>query len=509
MSGGAPVPDLLGLGVRRYPDRPCVVVDDRSSSFAAVSDRAGRFAAHLAAAGIGPGARVALLALNEAEFIELRVGTQRAGASLVPLNYRLAAAELEAILDDCEPDLLILGPDLDGLAAGLTAPAVLHLGPGGSYEAALAAVDTPVPLPAALDPDAIGLMSYTSGTTGRPKGVMLSNAALHATTLAMGHEIGAHPDGVYLASTPLFHIGHTVGFAFTYLGATSRHLRKFDVAAFTDLLGRGAFTHTQLVPAMFAAILEQAPGVPAPALQRILYGAAPMPPELAVRIIEAWGCELVNGFGSTEAMGVSMLSPAEHDPIARPGLLASVGRASAGMTARVVDDEGRDVLPGEVGEIIAKGPNVMSGYWRNPQATEEALRDGWMHLGDLGYRDAEGYLYLVDRRNDKIVTGGENVYPSEVEHVLLEHPAVHEAAVVGVPDDRWGEAVSAVVVLRGGANATAADLSAHCRERLAGYKVPKAIRFADAVPRTATGKLLRRELREQWARDTAGSKARS
>ncbi len=491
------VPDLLGLGVRRHPERTCVVVDDRALTFAQVDDRAARLAGHLAARGVGPGARVALLSFNEPEFVELRVGTQRAGAILVPLNYRLAAAELAAILDDCRPDLLVLGPGLEELARDLPAPAVLRL--GAEYEAALGTA-APAPVPPSLPGDAIGLMSYTSGTTGRPKGVMLSNAALHATTVAMGHEIGSHADATFLASTPLFHIGHTVGFSFTYLGATTRQLRKFEVDAFVELLRDGAFTHAQLVPAMIHAILERAPDVRPTRLRRVLYGAAPMPPELARRVIEHWGCELVNGYGSTEAMGICMLSPAEHDPVGAPELLASVGRASAGMTARVVDDAGAEVGPGVVGEIVARGPNVMSGYWDNPEATADALRDGWMHTGDLGYRDAAGYLYLVDRRNDKIVTGGENVYPSEVEHVLGAHPEVLEAAVIGVPDEHWGEAVVAVVVVRDRAAISEDALREHCRASLAGYKVPKAIRFADEVPRTATGKLLRRELRAAWAR---------
>lgn len=490
------VPDLLGQGRRRYPDRICVRVEDRALTFAETSERASRLAGHLAAT-VAPGARIALLALNELEFIELRVGTQRAGTALVPLNYRLAAAELQAILDDCEPAVLVVGPGLEELAAKLTAPRVLELGPGGSYEAALAAAD-PVPVPAGLDPEAIGLLSYTSGTTGRAKGVMLSNAALHATTAAMGHEIGAHPQATFLASTPLFHIGHTVGFAFTYAGATTLQLRRFDVAGFAEQLEQGTFTHTQLVPAMIHSVLEHGTARPQ-GLERILYGAAPMPPALARRVIETWGCELVNGYGSTEAMGMSMLAPDEHDPVGAPELLSTVGRASIGMTVRVVDDEGAEVGPGVVGEVVARGPNVMTGYWGNPEATADALRDGWMHTGDLGFRDEAGYLRLVDRRNDKIVTGGENVYPSEVEAVLLDHPAVAEVAVVGVPDERWGEAVCAMVVPADAGTPDAAALVAHCRDRLAGYKVPKTIRFGAELPRSATGKLLRRRLRDDWS----------
>jgi acyl-CoA synthetase (AMP-forming)/AMP-acid ligase II len=495
------VPDLLAHGVRRYPDRPCVIVGERSLSFAEVSGRASQLAALLRERGLGDGARVALLAQNEPQYIETRVGTQRAGSIVVPLNYRLSEPELQVIVDDCEPDLLIAGPGYEEVAARLGVPWVLQLDPDApaelSYEQAIAGQPA-APPPAALDGATVTLLAYTSGTTSRAKGVMLTNWSAHATMLAMGHEIGAHPDAVYLANGPMFHIGHTVGFAFTYLGATHRQLRKFDAGAFLDLASRGLVTHTQLVPAMVHTLLER--GDPRPrGLERILYGAAPMPPELARRALETWGCELVNGYGSTEVMGISMLPPEDHDPEHRPELLGSVGRDSVSTAVRLVDERDRDVAPGEVGEVIARGPTLMSGYWRNPEATAEALRGGWMHTGDLGYRDDQGYLHLVDRRNDKIVTGGENVYPSEVEHRLLEHPDVLEAAVVGVPDVRWGEAVSAAVVLRAGSSADAAALTAHCRGALTGYKTPKAIRVVEALPRTATGKLLRREVRVRWS----------
>jgi len=494
------VPDLLSHGYRRYPDRACVLVDDLERSFAEVSDRASQLTDLLRERGLGDGARVALLALNEPEYIEVRVGTQRAGSIVVALNYRLSEGELRGIVADCEPELVIAGPEHADLAGRLGVPAVLELGPHApaerSYEAAIAGRPT-APPPAGLDGALVTMLAYTSGTTSRPKGVMLTNWSTHATMLAMGQEIGAHPDATYIACTPMFHIGHTVGFSFTYLGATHRQLRKFDAAEFAAVATAGGVTHTQLVPAMVHSVLEL--GDPQPrALQRVLYGAAPMPPELLRRALEAWGCEFVNGYGSTESMGISMLGPADHDPEHRPELLGSVGRSSPGTSVRLVDEHDRDVAQGEVGEVIARGPSLMTGYWGNPEATAEALRGGWMHTGDLGYRDAEGYLHLVDRRNDKIVTGGENVYPSEVEHRLAEHPEVVEAAVVGVPDDRWGERVAAAVVLRDGADTDPDALIAHCRDALAPYKAPKEVRIVSALPRNATGKLLRREVRAGW-----------
>jgi len=486
------VPDLLVHAARRYPGRECVRVEGRTLTFAQASDRAAAFAGWLAGRGL-EGRRVAVLAFNELELIEIRAAVPRAGAVLVPLNYRLSAPELTMAIEDCEAEVLVVGPGLEELAAALPVADRLLLGEGRSYADALAAAN-PQPVPAALPGDALGMINYTSGTTGRAKGVMLSNAALHATLVAMGHEIAARPGSVYMSSNPMFHVGAAVAYGFTYLGGTCLQMRKFDGERWLEHLHAGDFTHGQLVPTMVHDLLELGDGE-APALERLLYGSAPMPPELAGRTFEAWGCELVNGFGSTEAMGVSMLTPAEHDPATRPHLLASVGRSAPGMVWKLIGDDGNEVGVGEVGEVVARGANVMDGYWGDAEATSEALRDGWMHTGDLGHRDEEGYLYLVDRRGDKIVTGGENVYPSEVENVLLEHPAVAEVAVVGLPHERWGQEVTAVVVTRPGVEAPREALLAFCRERLAGYKTPKQVRFTDVLPRTATGKLRRGALR--------------
>ncbi|MFL5843533.1 MAG: class I adenylate-forming enzyme family protein [Solirubrobacteraceae bacterium] len=488
------VPDLLNHAARRYPDRTCVIVEERTATFGEVTARAAALAGHLIERGLA-GRRVAVLAFNELELIEIRAGVPRAGAVLVPLNYRLSTPELVTAIEDCEPDLLIVGPGLEEVAAQLPVEDVLVLGESGSYAAALAAA-TPQPIPAALPGATLGMINYTSGTTGRAKGVMLSNAALHATVLAMSQEMAVRQGTTYMSSNPMFHVGAAVAYGFTYLGGTCLQLRKFDSERWLEHLHAGDFTHGQLVPTMVHDLLELGSG-DAPALERLMYGSAPMPPELARRTYAAWGCELVNGFGSTESMGVSMLTPEEHDPDNAPHLLASVGRSSPGMTWRLLGEDGQEVGVGEVGEVVARGANVMDGYWRNPEATSEALRDGWMHMGDLGHRDADGYLYLVDRRGDKIVTGGENVYPSEVENVLAEHPAVAEAAIVGLPHERWGEAVTAVIVARPGHEVQAAELVAFCREQLAGYKTPKDVRFADALPRTATGKLRRGQLRRE------------
>jgi acyl-CoA synthetase (AMP-forming)/AMP-acid ligase II len=488
----AVVPDLLNHAARRFPSRVCVAVEDRSLTFSETTARAAAFAGYLEARGLA-GRRVAVLAYNEPELIEIRAAVPRAESILVPLNYRLSIPELASTLEDCEPDLLVVGPGLEEIANELPISDTLVLGEQGSYATALAAAPSQ-PIPAALRADALGMINYTSGTTGRAKGVMLTNAALHATLVAMGHEMAARSDSIYMSSNPMFHVGAAVAYGFTYLGATCLQLRRFDSTRWLEHLHAGNFTHGQLVPTMVHDLLELS-GDTAPRLERLMYGSAPMPPELAKRTYARWGCELVNGFGSTEAMGVSMLTPSDHDPDNAPHLLASVGQSSPGMVWRLADEDGHDVGVGEVGEVLARGSNLMSGYWRSTELTEEALQSGWMHMGDLAYRDADGYLYLVDRRGDKIVTGGENVYPSEIENVLIDHPTVAEAAVIGLPHARWGEEVTAVVVSRPGATVVPAELIAYCRERLAHYKSPKTVTIVGVLPRTATGKLRRSELR--------------
>jgi acyl-CoA synthetase (AMP-forming)/AMP-acid ligase II len=492
---GALVPDLIAAPALRFPDKPAVRYRDQTLVFSELSERASRLAGLLRGRGIADGDRVALLAMNDLEYPEIRIGVQRAGAILVPLNHRLTENELASILDDADPSLLIVGRGLQSRAERADVPSVLQL--GGNYDGELGGAD-PIDVPVGYDPESICHISYTSGTTARPKGVMLSNRSIHAGTMAMGHEIGAASDAVFLVCAPLFHVGSQVPFSCLYLGATLVLMPKFDVQEFVDTMEATAATHCQLVPTMIQMALDASTGG-GHRLRRILYGAAPMPPSLLRRAIDAWGCEFVNGYGSTESMGMSFLTPSEHDAENRPELLSTVGRSSTLARCRIVDENDDDVATGEIGEVLGAGPALMSGYWRNPEATEEALRGGWMHTGDLGYRDDRGYLHLVDRRHDKIVTGGENVFPTEVEEVILTHPAVAEVAVIGVPDTTWGEAVAAVVVVRDGAATDGPMIIAHCRQHLAGYKVPKQVVFhVVPLPRTATGKLLRRELRTNW-----------
>ncbi len=498
------IPDLLANAVKRFPSRPAMVEGDRQLTFAEVDDRAHRLAMAFRNAGLRPGDRVALLALNEIEYLEIQVAAQRARVILVPLNYRLAVPELAYIVADSTPTLLIHGPRLAEQAAALDVPTVWHLGDAGtgaSYEAALAAADPGGACPVPIRAEEASSLLYTSGTTGRPRGAILSNHALWSRVNMFGLEIEIDPSDVFLQVLPMFHMAAHVTYAFTYRGATSVMMRTFDPAGTVDLLGDHAASHVLLVPTMINLVAEHLLEQPVTldALRMVLYGASPISPEVLRRAMATLRCDFLQFYGMTETAGSSLLRPADHDPDRFPERLASAGTDSLSFDTRIVDLDDKDVAVGEIGEIISRGPSVMDGYWNDPDATAHALRGGWMHTGDLGYRSEDGYLYIADRLKDMIISGGENVYPREIEDVLYEHASVLEAAVIGVPSERWGEAVHAVVAVRGEDPPTAEQLLEHCRGRLANYKVPKSVEFVPELPKNATGKVLKRVLRvEHW-----------
>ena len=488
--------ELVGRARRARPDHPALIFGDEVRTHAELGDRSEQLAAVLAGGGVGSGDSVALLMHNRIEFVETLLACHRLGAVAVPINFRLAPDEIRFILADAGSVALICDtPPPDGTATGL----VVEVGP--AYELALAGAALAPPPPQLITEDDPALMCYTSGTTGRPKGAALTHRSLVASTLSWIHEMGAGPDDVWLSGQPLFHIGGINGLLpFLVLGATVivAPTTSFDPDAALVLLDSHRVTMCIFVPTQWAQICasERAARIDARRLRVAMWGASPAPLHTLTAMQATFPrAAIVSAYGQTEMSGATTLLKGA-DSTRRMG---SVGRPMFGVELRVVDDTLRDVPAGAVGEIVYRGPNVMAGYHRQPGATNEAFAGGWFHSGDLARRDDDGYLWLVDRKKDMIVSGGENIYPAEVERVLLDHPAVAEAAVIGVPHERWLETPVAFVVARDGAMPLEeAELIEHCRGHLAGFKKPSAVLVVGELPRNAAGKVLKRTLREVY-----------
>jgi acyl-CoA synthetase (AMP-forming)/AMP-acid ligase II len=488
------LPELLGRGVRAHADRPALVYGGTARTHAELHARAARLASALTARGVRQGDRVALLLHNGFEFPESLLACHRLGAVAVPVNFRLAADEIAYILDDAGAVALIAGEGPEGLVG----PRV-ELTVGAAYEAAIA---TSAPAPqAGVEEHDPALLCYTSGTTGRPKGAILTHANLVSATLSWIHEMQAGADDVWLSGQPLFHIGGINGLLpFLALGATSIVVPTagFDPANAVRLIAEHAVTMCIFVPTQWDAVCAspEVEAVDRDRLRVAMWGASPAARSTLEEMARTFpNADIVSAYGQTEMSGATTLLKGP-DATRKIG---SVGLPMINVELRVVDDQLRDVGPGVVGEIVYRGPMVMQGYLGLPDATAEAFRGGWFHSGDLATRDAEGYLRLVDRKKDMIVSGGENIYPAEVERVLREHPGVADVAVVGVPHARWVESPVAFVV-RADRAVGEEELLVHCRDRLAGYKKPSAFHFVEALPRNAAGKVTKPVLREQHVR---------
>jgi fatty-acyl-CoA synthase len=508
------VQDWLHYHARRMPTAPFAVEGDRRLSWSRARESVRRIANALTGAGVSPGDRIAFLSRNCLEVPLLYYGAFEAGAVPVGLNFRLAPPEWRYILEDAGVRLVVAADDyidpLDGLRADVPVDRWVVLGrarPGwDSLEDWLAAASTSPPDFRPSPGDDLYQM-YTSGTTGRPKGAVLTQRAivdhLHQLRLAMP----LFPGERQLTVMPLFHAGMAIGLYNAVAGGAELVIREaFEPEDVVRSMSEEGIAVASLVPAMIQACCVEVPDVADRAydsLRMMVYGASPIAESTLARALEVFGCEFGQGYGMTEtASCVTFLLPEDHRRAlaGRPDLLLSAGRPVLGTEVRIVDGEDRPLPTGELGEIVARGPQLMRGYWNLPEETAEALRGGWMHTGDAGSFDEEGYLYVRDRVKDMIVSGGENVYPREIEEVLFQHPAVADAAVIGVPDERWGESVRAVVVLRPGTDAGAESLMDYCRGRIADYKRPRSVTFLDALPRNPSGKVLKRELREAaWA----------
>ncbi|RAY12790.1 fatty-acid--CoA ligase [Actinomadura craniellae] len=500
--------DILRRRAAATPDLPAVVERDRTTTFAELDARSSQVAQALLADGVGPGDRVAYIGANAPSFLEVLFGAAKLGAIATAVNNRLTPGEVAGILADAEPAALVLGAGDGRLApAPGTVPRVVTLDgdPGTTpYRDWLAGHPGTDP-GARPDPEDTAVIFYTSGTTGLPKGIMLGGRNLGRALATMHYEIELDETSVAMAPIPYFHIsGFGLALIAVVNGAALLLEQATEAGELRDLLVRRRVSHAALVPTLLQRLvaLPDVADADWSALKYVVYGASPIPLPVIHAATRTIGCKFLQSYGLTESTGgVTMLAPEDHLP--GPGeehRLTSAGRPMPGVYLQVVDPETLTELPpGTRGEVVIGGGHVMRGYWRRPAETAAALLpDGRLRTGDGGSLDADGYLYLHDRLKDMIVSGGENVYPAEVESVLTGHPAVAEVAVVGVPSQQWGEAPHAVVVLRpDAAPVTAADLIAWTRERLAHFKCPAAVTFTDALPRNASGKLLKNRLREQ------------
>lgn len=503
----------LHRAVQQHPQRLATLCGERRQDWRTLAHRVACLAAVLQARGVRPGDRVALLAHNSDHCVEAFFATWWAGGTVCPLNTRWSRAEMQHALQDVQPRLLLtdaaFAPDAQ---APMPALATLFLGEGGApadmpRTEALLAASAPAE-DARRGGTALAAILFTGGTTGFPKGVMLSHANLWSASVARLAQLpGA---GTSLLATPLFHVaglGRLIG---QLLQSASCVIEpQFRPEQILAAVATHGVREVMLVPSMLQMLLDH-PAFDAArltSLQRIVHGAAPMPPALLLRAMQALPqVDFVAAYGMTEtSAGASLNGPYTLADHARNAdRLTSVGRASWGTELRIAGPDGQSLPSGEVGEICVRGPNVMQGYWNQPEATAQVLKHGWMHTGDGGWMDEDGYVHLVDRLKDMIISGGENVYSLEVESVLMRHPAVALCAVVGLPDAQWGEAVHAAVVLRPEQACTSEALREHARAQLSGFKCPRVVHVLDALPLSPTGKILKNRLREQLARPMPG-----
>jgi len=494
---------------------------DRCTTYAQLHDRVARLAAALRNLGVNPGDRVGMLSLNSDRYLEYYLATWWAGAVVNPINVRWSAAEVAFSLRDCDTRVLIVDDTFAPMVSELKGlvPALREVIHARESEAAVQCRDIPgahayEALIGSVAPmedqraggDALAAIFYTGGTTGQPKGVMLSHGNLWVSGLARMAQIHSEPGSTAVHVAPLYHLA-AAGRLITQvtIAGESVILPSFHAGELVACIERHQVREVTLVPSMIQMLLDDPAFDPVrlSSLQRISYGASPISEVILERALQRLpNIEFSQTYGQTEAAPVITINPPENHvgEGRRLGRLRAAGRACYAVEVRIEDALGRELARGEVGEICVRGPNVMLGYWNRPEETEHALRGGWLHTGDVGYMDETGYVFIVDRLKDMIVSGGENVYCAEVEHAVRQHPAVADCAAFGIPSERWGESVHVVVVIKAGAQLDLDQLQTHCRSLIASYKVPRSMEVLPALPMSAVGKVLKSALRQpHWS----------
>jgi long-chain acyl-CoA synthetase len=502
---------VLNANISHHGSRVAIIEDAASWTYAEFGARVYKLANILGELGLGPGDRFAIQAKNSRAFEELRWAGFVSGIVPVAINWRLAPPEIKHVLEDSGCNSIFIdeefvshfeSPELSQWQAGLQL-----MGPDleSRIEQAQAAETNPD-----ISPDDDAMLFYTGGTTGRSKGVRLSHWNIISCGLAFGLGVGARPDGVFLHVAPMFHSADLLSTGWFLTGGAHCYMPAFSPAGFLEIIQDSKVSATVTVPAMLMAIVSGAGGANVvdfdlSSLKTLIFGASPMAFEWTERVAKAFPeAGFLNCYGLTEVAPDLTIFTANEFRAAiesgeRDGIVTSVGKPNMLVDLRVVGEDGQDVPNGEVGELWARGPNIMTGYLNLPEETAAAISDGWLHTGDMARIDEGGYVYLLDRLKDLVITGGENVYSSEVEAALHRHPAVSEAAIIGLPDDKLGEALFAVIVLRPDTEASEDELISHCRELIGGYKIPRQYAFVEALPKSALGKVLKAELREQYS----------
>lgn len=488
---------MIDIAARRAelsPARPAIWFEGRWYSYAELNDRAGRLAAQLSARGIGKGERVSILAPNHLAHIELLLACAKLGCLYAPLNYRLTLSELRQLAGYLRPKLLLYDAAQGAVAQALQLP----LQPLADYERWLQAAPEPPPS-VALEADDVQMILLTGGTTGTPKGAMIPYRQSFYNAVNTAFSWGLSEADCAIQATPCFHAAiSALSLPLLYLGARVVLQRSFEPGEYLRLVALHRCSILFLVPTMYQMLIQHPEFAQADlsSVRWAISGGAPCP-EPVRRALAARGVPFRQGYGLTEA-GVNCFAIELADAAQRP---ESVGKPVICAEAAICDSAGRPLPPGEVGELTLRGPHLFAGYFERPEATREVLRDGWLWTGDLAYRDAEGFYYLVGRRKEMYISGGENIYPIEIEQALYAHPQVAECAVVGVPDPQWGEVGLAAVVPAPGAELSPAGLKDFLRQQLAGYKVPKHIRIVAELPKSGAGKILKSALRERFGGD--------